>query len=88
VLLDVPTADEQGLAGFEANNWIGLFFPRNTPEPIVHQLHDATVKVMNTPALRTRMEANRHRPGEHRSYWFRLSQAFRQQRNHQMGRAN
>jgi tripartite-type tricarboxylate transporter receptor subunit TctC len=57
VLPDVPTAEEQGLAGFEANNWIGLFFPRNTPEPIVRKLHDATIKAMATPALRTRMEA-------------------------------
>jgi tripartite-type tricarboxylate transporter receptor subunit TctC len=57
VLPDVPTAEEQGLAGFEANNWIGLFFPRNTPEPIVRRLHDATIKAMAAPALRTRMEA-------------------------------
>lgn len=57
VLPDVPTAQEQGLDGFEANNWIGLFFPRNTPDAIVRQLHDATIKAMNTPALRSRMEA-------------------------------
>ena len=57
VLPDVPTAQEEGLAGFEANNRIGLFFPRNTPDAIVRQLHDATIKAMNTPALRTRMEA-------------------------------
>jgi tripartite-type tricarboxylate transporter receptor subunit TctC len=57
VLPDVPTAQEQGLAGFEANNWIGLFFPRNTPDAIVRQLHDATIKAMNTPALHARMEA-------------------------------
>ena len=56
VLPQVPTAQEQGLAGFEANNWIGLFFPRNTPEPIVRQLHDAAIKAMNVPALRVRME--------------------------------
>jgi tripartite-type tricarboxylate transporter receptor subunit TctC len=57
VLPDVPTAQEEGLAGFEANNWIGLFFPRNTPDFIVRQLHDATVKAMNTPALQARMQA-------------------------------
>ncbi len=57
VLPDVPTADEQGLAGFEANNWIGLFFPRNTPKSIVQQLHDAIIKAMKAPALHTRMEA-------------------------------
>jgi tripartite-type tricarboxylate transporter receptor subunit TctC len=56
VLPDVPTAAEQGLAGFEANNWIGLFFPRETPEPIIRQLHDAAIKAMNVPALRVRME--------------------------------
>ena len=57
VLPQVLTADEQGLAGFEANNWIGLFFPRNTPTSIVAKLHDAAIKAMNVPALRTRMEA-------------------------------
>ncbi len=57
VLPEVPTAQEQGLAGFEANNWIGLFFPRKAPEVIVRELHDATIKAMNTPSLRARMEA-------------------------------
>jgi tripartite-type tricarboxylate transporter receptor subunit TctC len=56
VLPEVPTAEEQGLAGFEANNWIGLFFPRNTPAWIVAKLHEAAIKAMNVPALRTRME--------------------------------
>ena len=42
--------------GFEANNWIGLFLPRKTPEPIIRQLHDAAIKAMNVPALRVRME--------------------------------
>jgi tripartite-type tricarboxylate transporter receptor subunit TctC len=56
VLPEVQTAEEQGLAGFEANNWIGLFFPRNTPPSIVGKLHDAAIKAMNVPALRTRME--------------------------------
>jgi tripartite-type tricarboxylate transporter receptor subunit TctC len=56
VLPQVPTAAEQGLERFEANNWIGLFLPRKTPDAIVRQLHDATVKAMNAPALRVRME--------------------------------
>ena len=56
VLPDVPTAQEEGLAGFEANNWIGLFYPRHTPEPIIRKLHDATVQAMNTPSVRTRMQ--------------------------------
>jgi tripartite-type tricarboxylate transporter receptor subunit TctC len=55
VLPDVPTAKEQGFA-VDANNWIGLFFPRGTPEPIIRHLRDATVVAMNTPTLRARME--------------------------------
>jgi len=57
VLPNIPTAQQEGLATFEANNWIALFFPRNTPEPIVRRLHEATVEAMKTPALRARMEA-------------------------------
>jgi len=57
VLPDVPTAQEQGLPGFEANNWIGLFFPKNTAATIVRQMRDATVTAMNTPDVRERMAA-------------------------------
>jgi tripartite-type tricarboxylate transporter receptor subunit TctC len=52
----VPTAEEQGLKNFEANNWIGLFFPKGTPSAIVQRLHDATLKAMNTPSVRQQME--------------------------------
>lgn len=55
VLPNVATAKEQGFA-VDANNWIGLFFPRGTPDSIIHHLRDATVAAMNTPALRARME--------------------------------
>jgi tripartite-type tricarboxylate transporter receptor subunit TctC len=57
VLPDLPTADEQGLAGFEANNWIALFLPRQTPEAIVRRLHDAAVEAMSSPLVRERMQA-------------------------------
>jgi tripartite-type tricarboxylate transporter receptor subunit TctC len=55
VLPNIPTAKEEGFA-VDADNWIGLFFPRHTPDAIVHRLRDATVQAMNTPALRARME--------------------------------
>ena len=57
VLPDVPTAEEQGLAGFEANNWIGLFLPRSTPDAIVRQLNRATIEAMHTQSVRDRMAA-------------------------------
>jgi tripartite-type tricarboxylate transporter receptor subunit TctC len=56
VLANIATADEQGLKNFEANNWIGLFFPKGTPNAIVQRLHDATVKAMATPDVRARMD--------------------------------
>lgn len=56
VLPDLKTAQEQGLADFEAYTWNALFFPRNTPEPIVRRLRDAAVATMATPSVRTRLE--------------------------------
>jgi len=56
-LPDVPTANEQGLANFEASNWIGLFFPRAAPAAMVRRLNQATVEAMNTPSVKERMQA-------------------------------
>jgi tripartite-type tricarboxylate transporter receptor subunit TctC len=55
-LPDVPTVKEEGVA-VDANNWIGLLFPRHTPDTIVHRLRDATVDAMNTSSLRARLAA-------------------------------
>jgi tripartite-type tricarboxylate transporter receptor subunit TctC len=57
VMPDVKTANEQGLSDFEVNNWIGLFVPRETPQPIIRRLNQATVEAMNTPAIIERMAA-------------------------------
>ena len=81
VLPQVPTAQEQGLNGFEANNWIGLFFPRKTPESIVRQLHDATIKAHECAGATRSYGNDRDRFGHSRSDRDRLSQALRQQRN-------
>jgi tripartite-type tricarboxylate transporter receptor subunit TctC len=56
VLPDLKTAQEQGLADFEAYTWNALFLPRGTPAPIVQRLHDAAVEAMATPSVRTRLE--------------------------------
>jgi tripartite-type tricarboxylate transporter receptor subunit TctC len=56
VLPNVPSAKEEGLADLDANNWIGLFFPKGTPEPVVARLREATVQAMKSPAVRTSME--------------------------------
>ena len=56
VLPDLPTAQEQGLADFEAYTWFALFLPRGTPEPIVRRLGDATVEAAKTASIRERLE--------------------------------
>src|SRR5262245_38303487 len=54
---DVQPAGQQGLADFEANNWIGLFVPKGTPEPIIRRLNAATIEAMNTPVVIERLQA-------------------------------
>src|SRR5712692_693863 len=54
-LPEVPTVSE-ALAGFDANNWIGLFAPAGTPTQIVQLLNAEVVKAMNTAEMRKRVE--------------------------------
>jgi tripartite-type tricarboxylate transporter receptor subunit TctC len=56
ILPNLPTAHEQGLIDFDAATWFGFFFPRDTPEPIVRRLHDATVEATDPPAVRDRLK--------------------------------
>lgn len=52
MLPDIPTIAEQGLKGFDANNWYGLLAPANTPRAIVDRLNAETVKILNLPDIR------------------------------------
>jgi tripartite-type tricarboxylate transporter receptor subunit TctC len=54
-LPQLATAHEQGLAGFAAGIWYGLFLPRHTPAAIVDKLHAGAVAALETPALRQRL---------------------------------
>jgi tripartite-type tricarboxylate transporter receptor subunit TctC len=53
---DLPTADEQGLTGFEAILWYGLFLPKGTSAAIVQKLNAATIATMDTPSVQERMK--------------------------------
>jgi tripartite-type tricarboxylate transporter receptor subunit TctC len=52
---NLPSAEEQGLKGFDVYTWNALFFPKGTPEPIVRRLHDAALAALNTPEVRNRL---------------------------------
>jgi tripartite-type tricarboxylate transporter receptor subunit TctC len=54
-LPDVPTLQEQGLAGFELVVWNGLFAPRGTPKAALDKLVAALQAAVQSPAFRTRL---------------------------------
>jgi tripartite-type tricarboxylate transporter receptor subunit TctC len=58
VLPAVPSAHEQGLANFDASIWFGLFFPKDTPAPIIRRLNVALSGTLDTKSVRERLEAN------------------------------
>ena len=54
-LPDVPTLQEQGLAGFDLVVWNGLFAPKGTPKPALDKLVAALQVAVQSPAFRTRL---------------------------------
>jgi len=55
-LPDVPTVAEQGVAGYDVRSWAGLMAPAGTPRAIVDKLQAETLKALQVPAVRTRLE--------------------------------
>jgi len=53
---EVPTAEEAGLPAYQVTTWYGLFAPAGTPPAIVARLHADTVKAMQTPDTRAKLE--------------------------------
>jgi tripartite-type tricarboxylate transporter receptor subunit TctC len=53
---EVPTAVEAGLPGYVVITWYGVFAPAGTPPAIVNRLHADTVKAMQTPDTRSKLE--------------------------------
>ena len=53
ILPDLPTMDEAGLKGFEASTWHGLVAPTGTPADVIAKLHDAAVKALADPGVKT-----------------------------------
>jgi tripartite-type tricarboxylate transporter receptor subunit TctC len=48
-LPEVPTLAEQGLPGFSALAWWGIFAPAGVPRPIIDKFHAELVKAFNLP---------------------------------------
>jgi tripartite-type tricarboxylate transporter receptor subunit TctC len=56
-LEQLPTAQEQGLAGLDCGSWASLSFPKGTPDEIVRHLAKAVNEAVETPAVRERFKS-------------------------------
>lgn len=54
-LPDLPTAQEQGLKGFEAYTWNAIFAPKGTPDAIVKRINDAAIAAMEDEGVKARL---------------------------------
>ncbi|WP_374670161.1 Bug family tripartite tricarboxylate transporter substrate binding protein [Ramlibacter sp.] len=54
---DVPTMEEAGLKGFDADTWFGFYAPAGTPAAVVTRLNAEINKVLRSPAFTERMSA-------------------------------
>jgi len=55
---DLPTIASQGVPGYEAEAWQGVFLPAGTPAPVVDGLNAALVKVLHSPEIRDYLAKN------------------------------
>jgi tripartite-type tricarboxylate transporter receptor subunit TctC len=54
-LKDIPTLDELGLKGFDAQQWYGVVGPANMPPAIVKTLNESLNQVLKSPDLREKL---------------------------------
>ncbi len=56
VMPNIPTLDEAGLKGFEANTFTGILAPTGTPPAVVDRLHADIVKALHTATVREKFK--------------------------------
>jgi tripartite-type tricarboxylate transporter receptor subunit TctC len=54
---DIPTVAENGLPGYEATTWFGLFATAGTPQPIVTKINAEVVTILADPQFREKFLA-------------------------------
>lgn len=53
---ELPTLEEEGVKGYAAPAWMGLFLPAKTPQDVRAKLSSALQKVMASPSVQTQIE--------------------------------
>ncbi|WER49647.1 tripartite tricarboxylate transporter substrate binding protein [Cupriavidus sp. WKF15] len=56
-LPNTPTVAEAGVKQFDADTWFGLLAPAGTPAPVVARLNAELNRVLQVPAVRSKIEA-------------------------------
>ena len=54
---ELPTFDEAGVTGYDANSWMGVFAPARVAKALIQRLHAQIEAVMKAPELRESMIA-------------------------------
>ena len=62
ILPDVPTINESGVPGYDANQWYGVLTQAAVPRDIVAKLHADIVKVLARPDIKERLAADGAEP--------------------------
>lgn len=57
ILKDVPTAQEQGLKGYQIDGWFCFLAPAGTPADVLNRLHRETERVVALPEVTEKMIA-------------------------------
>ena len=57
ILPDVPTIEEQGVAGYNASSWFGVLAPAATPVAAVNRLSEGFAKAVRSPDVAAPLEA-------------------------------
>jgi tripartite-type tricarboxylate transporter receptor subunit TctC len=59
---DLPTLDESGFKGFDAQQWYGVVGPAGMPAAIVKQLNETLATVLQSPELREKLSVEAIEP--------------------------
>jgi tripartite-type tricarboxylate transporter receptor subunit TctC len=55
LLPDLPTLGEAGIAGAEADAWVGLIAPAGTPQAVLAKIHKETIAVLAEPEVAAKL---------------------------------
>jgi tripartite-type tricarboxylate transporter receptor subunit TctC len=54
---EIPTMNEAGVPGYDANAWFGVFAPTGTPPQVLGRLHAEITQILKQPRVRNTLLA-------------------------------